>query len=115
MEVLFVVLAILVSIAVPASFLIRMATGKREFRRAPGVIVAVRQTGLSANDQPQVDFTLRVEPASERSFEAHFICIVSKLDIPGIKAGRRVVVTYDPSNFSAVGVDYSRSGAEEVD
>lgn len=107
MKILIAILVILLSVGLPAYFLIPMVLGalsarrvQRTGKRAPGVITAIRQTGMSVNDQPQVEFAVRVEPLGEPTFETKIKRIVSLLEIPSIQPGTRVEVAYDPADHS---------------
>jgi hypothetical protein len=106
-ENLIVILIILVSVGIPAVILIRMGMAKRANsriletgKRASGVITAIRQTGMYINEQPQVEFSVRVEPVGEPPFDTTFKRIVSLLEIPNIQPGTRVELAYDPADRS---------------
>ena len=64
--------------------------------RAPGVVVEVKDTGTTVNNQPRVRLRLRVQPEGEPPFEVERKLLVSRLAIP--RAGERVEVAYDPDD-----------------
>jgi hypothetical protein len=72
-------------------------------RPGTGVIVGLRDTGYTVNDNPRVDIVLQVRP---KDGSASFITVarelVSRLSIP--KAGMTVPVLYDPGDPSLVTV-----------
>jgi putative oligomerization/nucleic acid binding protein len=64
--------------------------------RAPGVVIEVKDTGTTVNNQPRVRLRLRVQPEGEPPFEIERKLLVSRLAIP--RAGERVEVAYDPDD-----------------
>jgi hypothetical protein len=64
--------------------------------RAPGVVIEVKDTGTTVNNQPRVRLRLRVQPDGEPAFEVERKLLVSRLAIP--RAGERVEVAYDPDD-----------------
>jgi hypothetical protein len=71
-----------------------IATGKA----APAKILAVGQTGLYVNEQPQVQITLEVSPPDGPPFQAQVNKIISLLAIPRVQPGQILEVRYDPAN-----------------
>ncbi len=65
-------------------------------RRAPAVVIDVKDTGTTINNQPRVRLRLRVQPEGEPPFEVERKLLVSRLAIP--RAGERVEVAYDPDD-----------------
>jgi hypothetical protein len=65
-------------------------------RRAPAVVIEVKDTGTTVNNQPRVRLRLRVEPEGEPSFEVERKLLVSRLAIP--RVGERGEVAYDPDD-----------------
>jgi Short C-terminal domain len=63
---------------------------------APGVVIEVKDTGTTVNNQPRVRVRLRVQPEGEPPFEVERKLLVSRLAIP--RAGERVEVAYDPDD-----------------
>ena len=64
--------------------------------RASGVVIEVKDTGTTVNNQPRVRLRLRVQPEGEPPFEVERKLLVSRLAIP--RAGERVEVAYDPDD-----------------
>lgn len=62
--------------------------------RAPAVLADVRDTGMTINEDPRVEMTLRVEPPDEEPFEVRRKVTVSRVEIP--RRGERVEVAYGP-------------------
>jgi hypothetical protein len=65
-------------------------------RRAPAVVIEVKDTGTTVNNQPRVRLRLRVQPEGEPPFEVERKLLVSRLAIP--RVGERVEVAYDPDD-----------------
>jgi hypothetical protein len=65
-------------------------------RRAPAVVIEVKDTGTTINNQPRVRLQLRVQPEGEPPFEVERKLLVSRLAIP--RPGERVEVAYDPDD-----------------
>ena len=59
-------------------------------------ITAVRDTGMTINDNPRVKMTVRAEPVGEAPFTVVKSATVSRVRIP--RAGDSCVVFYDPSD-----------------
>jgi Short C-terminal domain len=64
--------------------------------RAPAVVIEVKDTGTTVNNQPRVRLRLRVQPEGEPPFEVERKLLVSRLAIP--RVGERVEVAYDPDD-----------------
>jgi hypothetical protein len=80
--------------------------------RAPAVVIEVKDTGMTVNNQPRVRLRLRVEPEGEPPFEVERKLLVSRLAIP--RAGERGEVAYDPDDrdrFTFRGADLAGAGA----
>lgn len=81
--------------------------------QARGVIVEVRDTGMTVNDNPRVAMRLRVEPKGEEPFEISKKKVVSRLAIP--QAGAQTIVVFDPEDHDNVEFDeeaMARANAE---
>ncbi len=72
---------------------------------ATATIERLIDTGTTINDNPVVEFVLRVVPPEGPAFEAHSKALVSRLDVPLIQPGRVVPVKYDPNDTSRVALD----------
>ncbi len=92
--------------AVKAQHLV--ATGAR----GVGTIVNVRDTGVTINDNPRIEITMRIEPEDgSPAFDANKTVTVSRVAIP--RAGDRFPVWYDRSDPTqwAYGTDMDSSQA----
>jgi hypothetical protein len=78
-----------------------LATGKS----ATGKIVRLIDTGITINNDPVVEFVLRVSAPGVEPYEAHTKHLVSRLDVPSVQPGRIVPVKYDPQAPLRVAVD----------
>ena len=94
-----------------ASFVDRF-TGRREACQilatgtsATATIERLIDTGTTINNDPVVEFVLRVAPSEGPGFEAHSKALVSRLDVPSFQPGRVVPVKYDPHDTSQVALD----------
>lgn len=72
---------------------------------ATGTIVRLIDTGTTINDDPVVEFVVRVVPADGEPYEAKTKALVSRLDVPSIQPGRVVPVKYDPQNRMRIALD----------
>lgn len=144
MEKWITLIGILAAVGIPAFILIRMAAGALAARRiqetgkrASGFIDSIRQTGTYVNEQPQVEFLVRVEPPGEPVFvngDDKVAELRVKVLPPGsdpfdsaihgvfkpeglfkYQPGKGIPVRYDPRERSIASVDYSRASVERVD
>jgi hypothetical protein len=74
-------------------------------RPASGTITRLIDTGRSINDDPVVEFVVRVVPEDGEAYEAHTRALVSRLDLPAFQPGRVVPVRYDPANSARIAFD----------
>ena len=74
-------------------------------RPATGAIVRLVDTGTTINNDPVVEFVLRVTPPEGDPWEARTKALVSRLDVPAVQPGRVVPVKYDPQNRARVAID----------
>jgi methylated-DNA-protein-cysteine methyltransferase related protein len=72
---------------------------------ASGTIVRLVDTHTTINDDPVVEFVVRVTAAGREPWEARTKGLVSRLDVPAIQPGRVVPVKYDPSNPQRIALD----------
>lgn len=64
---------------------------------ASAEVTSVKDTGNRFNHSPEVEMTLRVEPADGPPFEAQLRTMVSPVNAPSFQPGARVEVRYDPA------------------
>ncbi|MFP3854710.1 MAG: hypothetical protein ACLFWD_10510 [Anaerolineales bacterium] len=76
----------------------------KDGERGEAVILEMRDTGTTINEQPIVSFKLQVEPISGAPFEAETERLIPRLMVPQIQPGTRVPVRYDPRT-KAVALD----------
>jgi hypothetical protein len=72
---------------------------------ATGTIVRLIDTGTTINDDPVVEFVVRVSPEGGEPYEALTKGLVSRLDVPAIQPGRVVPVKFDPDNPARIALD----------
>ena len=82
---------------------------------ATGTIVRLVDTGRTINDDPVVEFVVRVVPSGEPAYEARTRALVSRLDVPQVQPGRVVPVKYDPKDRARIAIDlWSCPAADHV-
>ncbi|MBV8282958.1 MAG: SHOCT domain-containing protein [Candidatus Eremiobacteraeota bacterium] len=69
--------------------------------KAPGLVLAVKDTGMSINDNPNIRITFRVTPENGQQFDTTTELIVSRLDVP--REGEEYWVVYDPQDTTNFG------------
>ena len=72
---------------------------------ASAVITRLVDTGTTINNDPVIEFVLRVRPPEGEPYEARTKGLVSRLDAPSVQPGRVVPVKYDPQVPSRVAID----------
>jgi hypothetical protein len=93
-----------VLMALPAALAGRLGRGKREQAekllrggvRAPAVVTAVEDTGMTVNDNPRVKMTFEIRPERGAPFAAEKTAVVSRVAIP--RAGDHATAWYDPAD-----------------
>ncbi|QJR16212.1 DUF3592 domain-containing protein [Usitatibacter palustris] len=70
-----------------------------------GTIVRLIDTGATINNDPVVEFVVRVVPANGTPFEGRAKSLVSRLDVPAVQPGRVLPVKYDPRDPARVAFD----------
>ena len=74
-------------------------------KHAPGVVTAVRDTGVTINENPRVHVDVRVESPGEAPFSVTHTATISRVSLP--RAGDRVTVIYDPGDHSKAEVRFA--------
>ncbi len=69
---------------------------------AAAVILELRDTGVSVNDNPQVELVLDVLPANRSPFRATARTLISRLQTSQVQPGMQVLVKYDPNDLTNV-------------
>ncbi|KOX31024.1 hypothetical protein ADK67_09035 [Saccharothrix sp. NRRL B-16348] len=80
----------------------------KQFRGAPigmGTVVGVARTGLSVNDQPQLDIRLQVDTADGRTFPATARQVVDLTDLSVVQPGAILPVRYLPDGRAVLATD----------
>ncbi|MFE2753268.1 hypothetical protein ACFXGA_14855 [Actinosynnema sp. NPDC059335] len=80
----------------------------KEFRGAPigmGTVVGVARTGLSVNDQPQLDIRLEVDTADGRTFPATARQVVDLTDLALVRPGAILPVRHLPDGRAVLATD----------
>lgn len=78
--------------------------------RAQATIVAVRDTGMTVNDDPRVELTLRFVPEGETTpVERKLKMLVSRIAVP--QRGTTVEIAYDPNDPERLSFRHASVGA----
>lgn len=72
---------------------------------ATATVLRLVDTGTTINDDPVVEFVLRVEPPAGDAYEARSRALVSRLDVPAVQPGRVLPVKIDPKAPARVAID----------
>ena len=75
-----------------------LQTGKS----AAAVIVELRDTGVTVNQQPQIELVLDVLPPNRPPFRATTRTLISRLQTSQVQPGMQVLVKYNPLDLSNV-------------
>jgi cbb3-type cytochrome oxidase subunit 3 len=94
-------------------FLSRIGKGNSEEKARllrdgmPGVatVLAAKQTGLFINKNPQVEMTLRVQPASGASYERTTKYVVPMFNASALQVNSTIKVKIDPRNSERLAID----------
>jgi hypothetical protein len=65
---------------------------------ADAEVLAVRDTGVTINDDPQIALLLEVRPPMAAAFQTEIKTLVSRLEVANYRPGCKAVVVYDPAN-----------------
>lgn len=108
-------LPLLFAITLTGCAAIDRLTGEGEARRirqvgtaADAVVLSIRDTGMTVNDDPIVAFRLRVRPASGQPYEVDTRARVGRLDVPQVQPGAVLPVAIDPRDPSRVALHLYR-------
>lgn len=71
---------------------------------APAKVLTVSDTGVSVNDNPQVELLLEVRPRDKAAFQAQAKMLVSRLNVSLVQPGISAEVIYDPINPARIRV-----------
>ena len=74
-------------------------------RPASATVVRLVDTGTTLNDDPVVEFVLRVMPPGGEPYEARTKALISRLEVPAVQPGRVFPVKFDPQDPRRVAID----------
>jgi len=72
---------------------------------APAVILAVQDTGVTMNDNPQARIHLRVMPLGGEPFETETTTFVGRFQVAMLVPNASVMVKYDPNDKTKVAIE----------
>lgn len=72
---------------------------------AQATVLRLVDTGTTINDDPVIEFVLRVDPADAPAYEARARALVGRLDVPAVQPGRVFPVRFDPQQPQRVAID----------
>ena len=80
-------------------------TGEKDARRirsvgqsAQALVLAIRDTGITVNNDPVVAFRLEVRPPGGAPYEVETRGLVGRLDVPQVQPGAVLPVAIDPQD-----------------
>lgn len=71
---------------------------RRVGQSAEALVLAIADTGMTVNDDPIVEFRLRVRPVSGEPYEVRTRGLVGRLDVPQVQPGAVLPVAIDPAD-----------------
>lgn len=71
---------------------------RRVGQTAEALVLEIRDTGITVNDNPIVSFRLEVRPVSGAPYEVETRGLVGRLDVPQIQPGAVLPVAIDPQD-----------------
>lgn len=71
---------------------------RRVGQAAEALVLEIRDTGMSLNDNPIVAFRLEVRPVSGHPYEVETRGVVGRLDVPQVQPGAILPVAIDPQD-----------------
>lgn len=79
---------------------------------AEGTILAIKPTGNTFNDQPQVKINLEVRPKDGEAYTAETKMIINPVYMPQFQPGKKVFVRYDAEDPSKVAIEATEDGSK---
>lgn len=103
--IVFVVFILLVTV-IPSLLMVRRVFGSlKQTQTLPATggqaqaqILQLRDTGMTLNDNPQIEVLLEVRPMNRPAYQTQTRCYISRLRIPQVQPGATVNVKIDPQN-----------------
>mgnify|MGYP005812690929 CR=1 FL=1 len=71
---------------------------RRVGQAAEALVLEIRDTGITVNDDPVVAFRLEVRPVSGPAYEVETRGLVGRLDVPQVQPGAVLPVAIDPQD-----------------
>ena len=81
---------------------------RRVGQTAEALVLEIRDTGMTLNDNPIVAFRLEVRPLSGEPYEVETRGLVGRLDVPRIQPGAILPVAIDPADRMKVALSIYR-------
>lgn len=78
---------------------------QRNGEPAEATILQIRDTGMTLNNDPVVEFLVEVHPADREMYQAKTKCPISRIDVPQFQPGKVVPVRVDPQHPDRVAID----------
>jgi len=75
---------------------------RRIGQSAEALVLSIRDTGMTVNDNPIVAFRLQVRPPTGDPYEVETRGLVGRLDVPQVQPGAVLPVAIDPKDPSRV-------------
>lgn len=75
---------------------------RRIGQSAEALVLSIRDTGMTVNDNPIVAFRLQVRPPTGDPYEVETRGLVGRLDVPQVQPGAVLPVAIDPKDPSKV-------------
>lgn len=98
-------LALAMSVLLSGCAVIDRMSGEGEAKRirrvgqsAEALVLEIRDTGMTVNDDPVVAFRLQVRPISGTPYEVETRGLVGRLDVPQVQPGTVLPVAVDPQD-----------------
>ena len=73
--------------------------------RANGKIIEMWDTGVTVNNQPQIEMVIEVTPLNNIPFKSKIKLVISRLDTSYYQVGVNCVVRYDPNDTKTVAIE----------
>lgn len=71
---------------------------RRVGQSAEALVLSIRDTGMTVNDNPIVAFRLEVRPPTGQPYEVETRGLVGRLDVPQVQPGAVLPVAIDPKD-----------------
>ena len=99
------ILALAMSAMLSGCAVVDKMSGEGEAKRirrigqsAEALVLSIRDTGMTVNDNPIVAFRLQVRPPTGTPYEVETRGLVGRLDVPQVQPGAVLPVAIDPND-----------------